>query len=166
MEIIKTYQRAGYVLHPEVIAGIYSCGASLAVFSSYSIFKTSIIDRRNFFNNYSSASNHRQADKFYSILMDDNTIITKEALGIMLKQIKYFDLVSIPVNVYRPIQHECIIIQNKILDKYFRKYRGPDICSNCLWISELIDKHKIKYLALNKPVLRTIKRQMLRELKK
>ena len=75
MHLIKTYQKTGYAIHPDVLSGIVSCGASSAVFSS----KTDKPgwDRENFFHNYIDACNYRD-DKDYSILMTDNTIITKE----------------------------------------------------------------------------------------
>ncbi len=165
MEIIKTYQQEGAVISNQVLSAVATSGCNLAVFSSvpnYSQQKKHRLDRGNLVSNYLTAGTYRDK-KDYSIFMDDDVIITRDAINLMLKYIEDYEIVTVPVSTTYRSQHQCLIVKNYIVDQYPIKLWNENYCNGCVWVAHLTEKKKYKIKVLDSPILKEAPRKILKK---
>ena len=161
METIKVFQRTGFAIAPEVLQGVANNRCHLAVFNSES--NKEGIDRENIVKNFLQAASYRD-DKDYSIIMDDDVVLTDGAIPVLVAGLKGFDIATLPVNGnYTRTQHAIIAIKNSVLDKYKIKAFNLNVCNQCIYIAHLIDKLQLRINALKNPMQKTIKRLILKK---
>ena len=148
-----------------IIFAIAGIGGQLAVFQSPAREKLPDgynLDRKNVVQNYLMAGNYRNG-RPYSIIIDDDVLITREAVELMVDGIKEFDLVTVPVEKHFPTQHACLIVRHEILDRYPVQHFNPGFCNQCVWIGQLEKNQGARIKVLKFPILKTIKRQLLKK---
>ncbi len=159
METIKIFQRTGFAIDREVLKGVADNYCRLAVFNSES--SKDGIDRENIVKNFLAAAAYRD-DKNYSIIMDDDVVLTGGAISVLLEGLKGFDVATLPVDgKFTRTQHAVIAIKNAVLDKYKIKAFNLGVCNQCIYIAHLVDKLQLKVNALKNPMQKTIKRLIL-----
>jgi hypothetical protein len=158
MEIIKTFQRTGYCLLPEVLTAAGRAGCALASFNSES--SEPGIHRRNVVHNLKYLCDFKD-DKYYSIIMDDDVVVKSEAIKQGIRHIQNYDIVTFPVNKYSRVQHAFMVVKNKYLEEHPFQLYNECSCNQCIWVGQAIDIHKAKILALKQPVLQTVENRTI-----
>lgn len=159
MITIKIIQRTGYGIMPEVMAAAAENNCALAVFSSES--SKDGIDRENIIHNLLLASRYGDG-RPYSIIMDDDVIIQRDAIRQGINHIESRDIVTFPVNRYSRVQHAFMVVKNEYLEKHPFEFVSANHCNQCVWLGKAKDIHRANVLTMKQPLLKTAQRIQLK----